>query len=129
MLPPPPNQFANHNELLAHVRTFAATQGYAVTIKRSRTDMSGQIKNITLCCDRGGSYRNKLNLTANSRHRQTASRLLNCPFELFRIRRDASEDMSGHPIIYRLSTKQQSKFDRCLLLVHILVKFYQLLDK
>jgi len=49
-------------------------------------------------------------------HRQTASRLLDCPFELYGTRRngvwflevhnsehnhEASEDMSGHPITYK----------------------------
>ena len=124
MLPPPSGQFASHNELLAHVRAFARTQGYAVTVKRSRTDAKGEIKNVTMRCDRGGSYRNRLNLTADSRRRQTASRLLDCPFELFGTRRndvwylkirnsehnhEVSEDMSGHPIARRLNTEQQEQ--------------------
>ena len=48
MLPPPPGQFASRDELLAHVRAFALTQGYAVTVKRSRTDVNGEVKNLTL---------------------------------------------------------------------------------
>ena len=71
MLPPPPGQFASRDELLAHVRAFALTQGYAVTVKRSRTDVNGEVKNLMLRCDRGGSYGNKLNLTADLRRRQT----------------------------------------------------------
>ena len=90
MLPPPSGQFASRDELLAHVRAFAITQGYAVTVKRSRTDRQGEIKNVTLRCDRGGSYRNRLNLTADSHRRQTASRLLDCPFELFGTKRNGA---------------------------------------
>ena len=116
MLPPPIDQFSSYDELLAHVRAFVLTQGYAVTIKRTRTDVNGKVKNVTLCCDRGGSYRNSLNLTDDLRCRQTASRLLDCPFELHGTRRngvwflevrnsehnhEASEDMSGHPITYK----------------------------
>ncbi|CAH1767204.1 3242_t:CDS:1, partial [Entrophospora sp. SA101] len=122
MLPPPIDQFSSYDELLAHVRAFVLTQGYAVTIKRTRTDVNGKVKNVTLRCDRGGSYRNSLNLTDDLRHRQTASRLLDCPFELHGTRRngvwflevrnsehnhEASEDMSGHPITRRLNTEQR----------------------
>ncbi|CAG8809721.1 2823_t:CDS:2, partial [Cetraspora pellucida] len=83
MLPPPSNQFSNHNELLEYVRAFSKTQEYAVTIKRSQADKNSEIKNMTLGCDRSGSYRNRLNLTNNSCCRQTALRLLSCPFELY----------------------------------------------
>ncbi|CAJ0638733.1 16569_t:CDS:2 [Entrophospora sp. SA101] len=106
MLPPPIDQFSR----------------YAVTIKRTRTDVNGKVKNVTLRYDRGGSYRNSLNLTDDLRRRQTASRLLDCPFELHGTRRNgvwflevrnsehnhkASEDMSGHPITRRLNTEQR----------------------
>ncbi|CAJ0752946.1 11882_t:CDS:2, partial [Entrophospora sp. SA101] len=79
-------------------------------------------KNVTLRCDRGGSYRNSLNLTDDLYHRQTVSRLLDCPFELHGTRcngvwflevhnsehnHEASEDMSGHPITHRLNTEQR----------------------
>ncbi|CAG8566300.1 15592_t:CDS:1 [Cetraspora pellucida] len=121
MLAPPPGQFTNCKELLAYVRTFARAQGYAVTIKRSRSDEDGRIKNMLLQCDRGGSYRNQLNLTTSSRCRQTASRLSRCPFELYESRRnniwflevrdpnhnhEASVNMSGHPIVRRLNAEQ-----------------------
>jgi hypothetical protein len=122
MLPPPIGQFSSYDELLAHVRAFVLTQGYTVTIKRTRTGANGEVKNVTLHCDRSGTYRNSLNLTADLRRRQTASRLLDCPFELYGTRRngvwflevrnsehnhEASEDMSGHPITRRLNTEQR----------------------
>ncbi|CAG8842697.1 2169_t:CDS:2, partial [Gigaspora margarita] len=47
MLPPPNGQFESQEELLSHVRSFVKTQGYAVTIKRSRSDRKGEIKNVT----------------------------------------------------------------------------------
>ena len=71
MLPPPPGQFASRDKLPAHVQAFALTQGYAVTAKRSRTNVNGEVKNLILRCDRGGSYRNRLNLTVDLRRRQT----------------------------------------------------------
>ncbi|CAG8523004.1 16564_t:CDS:2 [Racocetra fulgida] len=126
MLPPSPGKFKSHEELLTHVRTFAKTQGYAVTIKRSRSGSNGEIKNMNLKCDRGGVYRNRLNLTDDSRCRQTASRLLSCQFELFAIKHDnfwileivepgynhEASDMLGHLIIQRLNTKQREQVQR-----------------
>ena len=47
MLPPPIDQFSSYDKLLAHVRAFVLTQGYAVTIKRTRTDVNGKVKNVT----------------------------------------------------------------------------------
>ncbi|CAG8592611.1 10850_t:CDS:1, partial [Scutellospora calospora] len=40
---------------------------------------------MILGCDRSGSYKNRLNLTDNSHCRQTASKLLGCPFELLEL--------------------------------------------
>ncbi|CAG8741587.1 23275_t:CDS:2, partial [Cetraspora pellucida] len=122
MNPPSPNQFTNHNELLEYIHAFSETQEYAVTTKRSRSDINGEIKNITLGCDRSGVYRNRLNLTDGSRHRKTASRLLNCPFELFGTKHnnvwhleirnfehnhEAFTDMLGHPVARRLNVEQK----------------------
>src|SRR6185369_11254944 len=83
MLLPPIDQFSSYDELLAHVQAFVLTQGYAVTIKRTQTDVNGKVKDVTLHCDRGGSYRNSLNLTDDLHCRQSALRLLDCPFELY----------------------------------------------
>ncbi|CAG8684278.1 12073_t:CDS:1, partial [Racocetra persica] len=38
---------------------------------------------MTLGCNRSSYYRNRLNLTEDSRRRQTSSKLLNCEFELY----------------------------------------------
>ncbi|CAG8842510.1 16170_t:CDS:1, partial [Racocetra persica] len=63
-------QFQSQDELLLHVREFSKTHGYAITIKRLRTDVNRKIKNMILGCDRSRYYRNKLNLTNNSRCKQ-----------------------------------------------------------
>ncbi|CAG8720107.1 770_t:CDS:1 [Racocetra fulgida] len=122
MNPPPHNQFATYDELLEYVHAFYKAQGYAITTKRSRSDLKGEIKNITLGCDRSGLYRNRSNLTDDTRYKKTASRLIDCPFELFGTRHnnlwyleiqnlkhihDASTEMSGHPIIRRLNIEQR----------------------
>ena len=53
MLPPPIDQFSSYDELLAHVRAFVLTQGYAVTIKRTQTDVNGKVKNVKLVSGNG----------------------------------------------------------------------------
>ncbi|CAJ0767110.1 18905_t:CDS:2, partial [Entrophospora sp. SA101] len=90
MLPPPIDQFSSYDELLAHVRAFVLTQGYAVTIKRTRTDVNGKVKNVTLHCDRAPWDQTQWCLVRNSEHNHKAS-----------------EDMSGHPITRRLNTEQR----------------------
>ncbi|RIB13785.1 hypothetical protein C2G38_2196893 [Gigaspora rosea] len=92
---PLPNQFASYTELLEFVQAFAKTQRYAITIRRSRLNKRDKIKNMTLGCDRSGVYRNRLNLTDDTCHRETASRLINCPFEL------------SEPFVRRLNAKQK----------------------
>ena len=96
-----------------NAQTFANSQGYALVKKRTRKDRHGELKNMTLCCDRGGIYNNSLGLTEETRQRQKRTRLIDCPFELYAARHnglwylevrdanhnhDRSEDMSGHPI-------------------------------
>ncbi|KAI9912193.1 hypothetical protein PsorP6_009718 [Peronosclerospora sorghi] len=56
----------------------AFDQGYDITIKRSIRDHK-----VWLGCDRGGVYRNSLNLNENTRRRATSSRCIGCPFEMY----------------------------------------------
>ncbi|KAJ9705582.1 hypothetical protein PVL29_003582 [Vitis rotundifolia] len=82
MLPPPPGNFIDREELIQHVGDFALSQGYVVTIKQSKKD-----KVVVLGCDRGGVYRNRRKPVDESsaehvRKRKTGSRLTNCPFEV-----------------------------------------------
>ncbi|KAK6923858.1 Aldehyde dehydrogenase domain [Dillenia turbinata] len=76
MLPPPPGTFNDREDLIKHVREFAAKQGYVVTIKKSRKD-----RRVILGCDRGGVYRNRRKIEECKRKRKASSRLINCPFE------------------------------------------------
>ncbi|KAM3697445.1 hypothetical protein ACB098_06G113200 [Castanea mollissima] len=101
MLPPPVGTFQTREELLKHVRDFALTQGYMVSIKDSSKD---RLKN-----------------GENTRQRKTASRLTNCPFEVVGKRDDdlwmltikngehnheTSKDVSDHPSCRRFTEKE-----------------------
>lgn len=76
MLPPPPGTFQDREGLIQHVREFGASQGYVVTIKKSRRD-----RRVILGCDRGGVYRNRRKINESKRKRKACTRLINCPFE------------------------------------------------
>ncbi|CAG8719531.1 4873_t:CDS:2 [Cetraspora pellucida] len=123
MLPPPPDVYSSADELLRSAQMFANSQGYALVKKRTRKNESDELKNMSLRCDRGGIYNNSLELKEKVCHRQKSTRLIDCPFELYAAQRDglwhlkvrnishnydASQDMSGHPIVHRL-TEQQMK--------------------
>ena len=120
MLPPPTGRFPSRDHLIEHVRTFACSQGYAVTIRRSDKD-----SRVVLCCDRGGCYRNRLNLTDGIRQRSTSSRLIGCSFQVLggkeadglwaltikdaRHNHEPSEDLSGHPSCRQLNEDERDK--------------------
>ncbi|CAG8676506.1 7217_t:CDS:1, partial [Scutellospora calospora] len=76
--PPSEDYFASRDDLIHHAKTHAFSHGYAVTIKRSERD-----KFVYLQCDRGGQYINRLNLNDETRQRDTSTRLIGCPFELY----------------------------------------------
>ena len=76
---------------------------------------------MTLCYDRGCVYNNSSNFTEETCKRYKGIRLIDCPFELYAARYnriwrlkihnanynyDCSEDISGHPIIRRLTEPQ-----------------------
>ncbi|XP_031255320.1 probable bifunctional methylthioribulose-1-phosphate dehydratase/enolase-phosphatase E1 2 isoform X2 [Pistacia vera] len=77
MLPPPVRAFQTREDLLKHVRDFALTQGYMISIKDSSRD-----RYVSVSCDRGGVYRKRLKTGENMRQRKTPSRLTNCPFKV-----------------------------------------------
>ncbi|XP_068339031.1 protein FAR1-RELATED SEQUENCE 2-like [Pyrus communis] len=105
--------FQSREDLLGIVREIALKQGYATVIRRSKAD-----KYVIIGCDRGGNYRNT-NLLLEDKKRKTASRLINCPFEIWGKKKqegfwkvdiknlshnhDPSTDMSGHPYYRRFS--------------------------
>ena len=78
MLPPPTGRFQSRAELFEHAQKFANSQRYALVVKRSWADIK-----VVLRCDRGGTYRNPLNLTDENRQRATGTTKISCPFELY----------------------------------------------
>lgn len=121
MLPPPPGNFVDREELIQHVGDFAVSQGYVVTIKQSKRD-----KVVILGCDRGGVYRNRRkpaeeSSSEHSHKRKTGSRLTNCPFEAVGKKDDGLwvltikngthnheplKDMSEHPSARRFTERE-----------------------
>ncbi|XVE86887.1 hypothetical protein DITRI_Ditri18aG0071500 [Diplodiscus trichospermus] len=116
MLPPPPGMFQDREELIKHVRDFGASQGYVVTIKKSRKD-----RRVILGCDRGGVYRNRRKIDESKRKRKACSRLINCPFEAIGKKEDDAwvltikngehnheplRDMSEHPYSRRFTEEE-----------------------
>ena len=120
LAPMPSSEFASREDLLAGVKDWAAYQGYAVVIARSR------FNRLWLKCDRGGTYENRRNLTPDQRKRKRGdSRLLGCPFKMlatikkdgtWRVETDIpehnhepSEDLSQHPTLRRMTDEQLQK--------------------
>ncbi|KAK3211131.1 hypothetical protein Dsin_015837 [Dipteronia sinensis] len=116
MLPPPPGTFQDREDLISHVRDYGASQGYVVTIKKSRKD-----RRVILGCDRGGVYRNRRKIDETKRKRKACSRLINCPFEAIGKKEDdvwvltikngehnhdPLKNMSEHPYSRRFSEEE-----------------------
>ncbi|VVA35939.1 PREDICTED: methylmalonate-semialdehyde [Prunus dulcis] len=116
MLPPQPGAFEDREDLIKYVRDFGASQGYVVTIKKSRKD-----RRVILGCDRGGVYRNRRKIDESKRKRKASSRLINCPFEAIGKKEDdlwvlaikngdhnhdALKDMSEHPYSRRFTEEE-----------------------
>ena len=117
MVPPEPGAFHDREELIKHVRDFGASQGYIVTIKKSRRD-----RRVILGCDRGGVYRNRRKVDEGKRKRKASSKLINCPFEAVGKREDDGtwvlvvkngdhnheplKDMSDHPYSRRFTEEE-----------------------
>ncbi|CAG8719131.1 17336_t:CDS:2 [Cetraspora pellucida] len=117
---PSVGSFASREDLINHVKTHAFNHGYAVSTKRSEKD-----KFVYLKCDRGSHYNNRLNLIDETRQRNTSTRLIDCPFELYGKKmedgqwhltiknanhnHEASEDISGHPSSHHLNKDDQKR--------------------
>lgn len=125
MAPIPPSQFNSREELLANAKDWAADQGYAIVIARSR------FNRLWLKCDRGGTYENRRNLTPDLRKRKRSdSRLLGCPFRVLAVvRKDGiwkvqvevgehnhgpSDDLTQHPTLRRLTEDQSQKVNEMM---------------
>ena len=120
LAPMPSSEFNSREELLAGCKDWAAHQGFAVVIARSR------FNRLWLKCDRGGTYENRRNLTPEQRKRKRGeSRLLGCQFKMLaNVRKDGvwkvetevaehnhgpSEDLSAHPTLRRMTDEQVNK--------------------
>lgn len=120
LAPMPLSEFNSREELLAGCKDWAAHQGFAVVIARSR------FNRLWLKCDRGGTYENRRNLTPEQRKRKRGeSRLLGCQFKMLaNVKRDGawkvetevaehnhgpSEDLSAHPTLRRMTDEQVIK--------------------
>lgn len=120
LAPMPPSEFSSREELLAGCKDWAAHQGFAVVIARSR------FNRLWLKCDRGGTYENRRGLTPEQRKRKRGeSRLLGCQFKMLaNVKRDGvwkvetevadhnhgpSEDLSAHPTLRRMTDEQVNK--------------------
>ena len=120
MEPPTEQIFDSRDLLIASVRQHALSQGYAITTVRSITE-----KYIYLGCDRGGTYRDRLNAPEGAKRRTTTTRRIGCPFKLYgkKIINDkwelqvqtpnhnhaADNNMIGHPTARRLTEEQLQK--------------------
>nr|KAJ0186149.1 hypothetical protein LSAT_V11C900470640 [Lactuca sativa] len=107
------SKFESYDELLKSLRDFYYAKGYGVSIKDSSKD-----KYVTLQCDRGGSYRDRMCI-GDKRKKNSGSRLINCSFQIvgkkgndgFWVLKaknlthnyEPSTDISGHPSFRRLS--------------------------
>ena len=110
--------YASKSELLEHVKAHYKQRGYILSIKRSDNHQH----DFTMSCDRGGFYRNRLDLKDDTRKRKASTRLLGCPFELkakgkvyadreeWRVLKvkdehnhEADVDLIGHPVARRLT--------------------------
>ena len=112
MEPPKEDVFETRNQLLDSIQEHALSHGYAITIIRSVRD-----RNITLGCDRGGIYHDRINALDGAKRRKTSTKRIGCPFRLYgkklasnqwqiQVRNPthnhkADDNMIGHPIARR----------------------------
>lgn len=78
MDPPAEQIFESRESLIKGVQGHARSRGYAVAIKKSSKD-----KNVYLKCDRGGIYIDRVQTEEGQLRRDTATRRINCPFQLY----------------------------------------------
>ena len=74
MCPPPEAIFTTRDELKDYLSNWAKSKGFILTITRSDKDIR-----LLLACDKGGTYRNKLNLTDDKRKGKLPAEKLTVP--------------------------------------------------
>jgi hypothetical protein len=78
MEPPTEQVFETREELLASIQQHALAHGYAITTVSSSRD-----RNITLGCDRGGYYHDRINAPEGAKRRKTSTKRIGCLFRLY----------------------------------------------
>jgi MULE transposase domain len=116
---PPTEQIFDSRELLIDsVRQHALSQGYAISITGANAN-----RNVSLGCDRGGKYHDRINAPEGAKRRLTTTRRIGCPFKLYgkkilnsekwelKVRHPshnhpADNSMIGHPSARKLTEEQ-----------------------
>ena len=70
--------YDSREEMLTTLRNYTVSQGYAITTISSNTG-----RNITLGCDRGGQYYDRINAPEGAKRRKTSTRRIGCTFRLY----------------------------------------------
>ena len=78
MEPPTEQVFKTREQLLTSIQQYAVSHGYAIKTIRSTKD-----KNITLGCDRGGVYHDRIDAPDGVKRRKTSTKRIRCPFRLY----------------------------------------------
>jgi hypothetical protein len=116
---PPTEQIFDSRELLeASMRQHALSQGYAIVTTGANAN-----RNVSLGCDRGGKYYDRINAPEGANRRITTTRRIGCPFKLYGKRipnsekwelkvrnpshnHQANNSMIGHPSARRFTEEQ-----------------------
>ncbi|KAH7849617.1 hypothetical protein Vadar_020442 [Vaccinium darrowii] len=112
--------FSTREELIDRVRNVASMEGYVTTIRRSKVDHY-----VVIGCDRGGKYC-RASVPLDERKRISASRLINCPFEIKGKKKvgkrwkveiknashnyEPSSEMSEHPYCRHFSQEEEKEY-------------------
>ena len=118
MEPPKEQTFDSRELLIASVRQHALSQGYAIVTTGANAN-----RNVSLGCDRGGTYHDRINALEGANRRLTTTRRIGCPFKLYgkkipnseqwelQVRNpshnhEAENSMIGHPSARRFTDEQ-----------------------
>ena len=122
---PPSGTYPTREAALTFLKNWAAPQGYAVVIKRSRPNR------LWIRCDRGGSHISRppsTNPRTGRVRKHRESRLMGCPFKVVIVYKGEtdswitrteipdhnhgpSEDLSEHPTLRRMTAEQTRKME------------------
>lgn len=78
MATPFEQSYESRDQLLTTLRNYAFSQGYVIVTNNSNPE-----RNVTLRCDRGGHYVDKIKTPDGAKRRRTKTRLVGCNFHLY----------------------------------------------